>query len=74
MRKYNIDEILKSSETKHSLGLFDKKLISSINICDKNGKPYLKCFGSDKKRAAKPEEVVRQLFIKKLLEKAEREV
>lgn len=68
MQKYNIDEIFKSPETKHSLGIFDKKPISSINIYDKNGKPYLKCFGSDKERSAKPEEIVRQLFIKKLLD------
>lgn len=68
MPKYTINEIFKSAETKHSLGLFDKKLISSINLYDKNGKPYLKCVGSDKERPAKPEEIVRQLFIKKLLD------
>ncbi len=68
MPKYTIDEIFKSAETKHSLSLFDKKLISSIALYDKNGKPYLKCFGSDKERPAKPEEIVRQLFIKKLLD------
>ena len=68
MPKYTIDEIFKNSETKHSLGLFDKRLISSISLYDKNSKPYLKCFGSDKERPAKPEEIVRQLFIKKLLD------
>ncbi len=68
MPKHNIDEIFKSAETKHSLGLFDKKLVSSISLYDKNNKPYLKCFGSDKERSAKPEEIVRQLFIKKLLD------
>ncbi|MEK6656754.1 MAG: hypothetical protein AABY58_04865 [Nitrospirota bacterium] len=73
MQKYNIDEIFKSAETKHSLGIFDKKLISSINIYDKNGKLYLKCFGSDKERPAKPEEIVRQLFIKKLLGRSQTE-
>lgn len=68
MPNYTIDDIFKSTETKHSLGLFDKRLISSINLYDKNGKPHLKCFGSDKERPAKPEEIVRQLFIKKLLD------
>lgn len=68
MPKYSIDEIFKSTETKHSLGLFDRKLLSSIDLYDKNGKPYLKCFGSDKERPAKPEEIVRQLFIRKLLD------
>lgn len=68
MPKYTINEIFKSSETKHSLRLFDKKLLSSINLYDKNGKSYLKCLGSDKERPGKPEEIVRQLFIKKLLD------
>ena len=68
MSKYNIDDIFKSPETKHRLYLFEKKLISAITLYDKNGKPYLKCFGSDKERPAKPEEIVRQLFIKKLLD------
>lgn len=68
MLKLTIDGIFKSTETKHSLGLFDKKLISSIELYDKSGKPYLKCFGSDKERPAKPEEIVRQLFIKKLID------
>ncbi|MBA4348630.1 MAG: hypothetical protein C0415_01380 [Thermodesulfovibrio sp.] len=68
MSLYSIDEIFKSTETRHSLYLFEKKLISSINLYDKKGKPYLKCFGSDKERPAKPEEIVRQLFIKKLLD------
>ncbi len=67
MPTYSINEIFKSSETKHSLSLFDKKLVASINLYDKNGKPYLKCFGSDRERPAKPEEIVRQLFIKKLM-------
>lgn len=68
MPNHSIDEIFRSTETKHGLGLFDKKLTASINIFEKNGKPYLKCFGSDKDRPAKPEEIVRQLFIKKLLD------
>jgi type I restriction enzyme M protein len=68
MPAYSIDELFKSVETKHGLGLFDKKLLSSIKLYDKNGKLYLKCFGSDKERPAKPEEIVRQLFIKRLLD------
>jgi len=68
MSKHTIDDIFKSPETKHSLSLFDKKLITAITLYDKNGKPYIKCYGSDKERIAKPEEIVRQLFIKKLLD------
>jgi type I restriction enzyme M protein len=68
MSPYSIDDIFKSSETKHSLTLFDNALQQTINIYDKNGRPYLKCVGSDKERPAKPEEIVRQLYIIKLLE------
>lgn len=41
MSKHTIDEIFKSVETKHSPGLFDKKLISSINLYEKNGELIL---------------------------------
>ena len=37
-------------------------------LFEKNGKLYLKCLASDKDRPAKPEEIVRQLWIKKLLD------
>ncbi len=42
MSNYTVDDIFKTAEAKHSLNLFEKKLISSINLYDKNGKPYLK--------------------------------
>jgi type I restriction enzyme M protein len=37
-------------------------------LFEKNGKPYLKCLGSGKDRPAKPEEIVRQLWIKRLID------
>ncbi|MFA5859633.1 MAG: N-6 DNA methylase [Elusimicrobiota bacterium] len=63
-----IDIIFKNTETKHGLRLFEKNKITSLNVYDKNEKPYLKCLGSDKERPAKPEEIVRQLFVKQLTE------
>ena len=65
-----IDEIFKSEETKHRLTLFKTEDIQWLEaqLFEKNGKPYLKCLASDKDRPAKPEEIVRQLWIKKLLE------
>lgn len=59
------EEIFKDSE--HSLSLFDKKMIDSIDIFLKNGKPYVKCFATGVDRQAKPEEIVRQLFILRLM-------
>ena len=54
-------------DTEHGLSLFSEKLIDYIDIFDKNGKPYIKCLASDIDRPAKPEEIVRQLFILKLI-------
>lgn len=65
--KITVDDIFKSPEIKYSLKLFDKEDISTIKIFEKSGKPYLKCLGSDVERPAKPEEIVRQLFIRKLM-------
>lgn len=67
---YLVDDIFRDSETKHSLNLFIPVQISAIEsaIFDKSGKPYIKCLGSDRDRPAKPEEIVRQLWIKYILE------
>lgn len=54
-------------EIERGLTLFDKKLIDYIDIFEKNGKPYIKCLATDIDRQAKPEEIVRQLFILKLM-------
>ncbi len=61
-----IHELFKD-ETERGRTLFDKKLIDYIEIFDKNGKPYIKCLATDVDRPAKPEEIVRQLFILKLM-------
>lgn len=67
---YTINEIFKSENTKYELVLFKQDYIIELEkqIFDKAGKPYLKCLGSDKDRPAKPEEIVRQLWIKKILD------
>lgn len=54
-------------DTERGLTIFDKKLIEYIDIFEKNGKPYIKCLATDIDRPAKPEEIVRQLFILKLM-------
>lgn len=70
MPQFSIDDIFKSQEIKHRLTLFRADDIQWLEtqLFEKNGKPYLKCLASDKDRPAKPEEIVRQLWIKKLLE------
>ncbi len=61
----NVTDILKDSE--HGLLLFDKKLVDALYIFEKNGMPYIKCLITDREKQAKPEEIVRQLFILKLM-------
>jgi type I restriction enzyme M protein len=57
--------ILKGSA--YALTIFSEKEIKAIELFDKNGKPYLTCAASDKPRPAKPEEIVRQLYLRKLM-------
>ncbi len=67
---FSIAEIFRSEEGKHRLTLFRAEDVQWLEsqLFEKNGKPYLKCLASDKERPAKPEEIVRQLWIKRLLE------
>lgn len=62
----SIQDILKDSS--HSLVLFRSSEIAAIRLFWKRDKPYLKCLASDKERPAKPEEIVRQLYIQRLMD------
>lgn len=64
-----IFEILKVSSHGHGLKIFSKNEIEALekSIFIKRGKPYVKCFVSGIDRPLKPEEIVRQLFAKKLV-------
>lgn len=62
----SIAGILKGTE--YALTIFSADELKALKVFDKGGKPYLKCFATDKDRPAKPEEVVRQLYIKKLID------
>lgn len=60
-----INDILTSTD--YALDIFSQEEISSIEIFDKRGKPYLRDFVSGKERPANPEEIVRQLFLSSLI-------
>lgn len=62
---HSVQNILKGSA--YALTIFSEKEIKAIKLFDKNGKPYLTCAASDKPRPAKPEEIVRQLYLRKLM-------
>jgi type I restriction enzyme M protein len=57
--------ILKGSE--YSLSIFTAAEINAISLFEHKGKPYLTCSVSGKPRPAKPEEIVRQLYARKLM-------
>jgi type I restriction enzyme M protein len=63
--EYTIAEILKSTD--YGLDIFNSAEISAIKLFDKKGKPYLRDFVDGKERPAKPEEIVRQLFVYRLI-------
>nr|VFK38743.1 MAG: type I restriction enzyme M protein [Candidatus Kentron sp. TC] len=60
------DDILRG--TPHALAIFEPNAIAELSIFPKRGKPYLECLATGKERPAKPEEIVRQLYLKQLME------
>lgn len=61
-----VDEILRGAA--HALTIFKAQAVANLPIFLKRGKPYLKCYATDKDRPAKPEEIVRQLYVKMLMD------
>jgi type I restriction enzyme M protein len=64
-----LDRIFKDPEVKHGLSLFTADELDVIQnlLVDKDGKFYIRCQVKDKYKIAKPEEIVRQVFIHQLL-------
>lgn len=62
-------DILNATKASSSLSLFNLKTIRAVEtaLLEKNGKYYLKCPVRGKEIQVKPEEVVRQLWIQRLL-------
>jgi type I restriction enzyme M protein len=64
-----INQILSASDVKHGLSLFTDKEIRVVEdlIKEHDGKFHIKCQIKDKYKVAKPEEIVRQLWVYRLL-------
>ncbi|MDW8034660.1 MAG: type I restriction enzyme HsdR N-terminal domain-containing protein, partial [Nitrososphaerota archaeon] len=64
-----INKIFSSQDVKHGITLFDQSEIGKIEglIQERDGKFYIKCQIKEKLKPAKPEEIVRQLWIYRLL-------
>ena len=63
---YVVSNILQGSA--YALSIFSAKEIKTLDLFEKKGKPYLTCSVTDKPRQAKPEEIVRQLYLRKLMD------
>jgi len=62
----SVEAILRGSA--HSLTIFSKEDIRSLKLHERLGKPYIKCYATGKERPAKPEEIVRQLYLRLLMD------
>ena len=63
-----LDRIFKDPEVKHGLKTFSSTDLAKLNIFEEDGKSFIKCRVSDRKKVAKPEEVIRQLTINRLID------
>ena len=63
-----LDRIFKDPEVKHGLKIFSSADLAKLNIFEEDGKSFIKCPVSDRKKVAKPEEVIRQLTINRLID------
>jgi len=68
--EFTLSDVFGDKKTQYALTLFRQQDIEEFQnrIFERNGKPYIRCLASGKDRLAKPEEVVRQLWIKRLLD------
>lgn len=62
---FTLQDIIQHSD--YSLTIFTPEEIAAIELYEKRGKPYLRDFANEKERPAKPEEIVRQLFLYRLI-------
>ena len=64
----NLSQLIKSSG-KYDLTIFSSESIDRIEkgVFEKNGKSFIKCLKREKDIQAKPEEIVRQLMLDKLI-------
>lgn len=62
--KVLLDQIFKQSDVKYSLNIFSEDSIEKLALYKKSdGNIYLQCFATEKEKRAKPEEIIRQLFL-----------
>lgn len=63
-----LDRIFRDPEIKHGLRIFEARELEKLQLNEENGKVFVRCVVTGKKRLAKPEEIIRQLTICKLID------
>lgn len=68
--KHTIAKIYQDGYDPEHLAVFGPAVVRELeaSFTDRNGKPYVPCLVSGKEKQAKPEEVVRQLWLRRLSE------
>ncbi|MFZ3209712.1 MAG: type I restriction enzyme HsdR N-terminal domain-containing protein [Geobacteraceae bacterium] len=66
---HSFSSIFRDGKITRTLTQFTETALQELEkfLFDKNGKPFIKCLATGKERQAKPEEIVRQLWIHRLL-------
>ncbi len=62
---HSINDIIQNSG--YALTIFGPQELSALELLDKKGRAYVKDFIDGKERLAKPEEIVRQLYVHRLI-------
>jgi len=64
-----VQRVFSAPEVKHGTSLFPTEELEAINnlVVEKDGKLFIQCQIKDKYKVAKPEEIVRQVFVHQLL-------
>jgi type I restriction enzyme M protein len=67
---YRVADIIRQKAGQYELTIFHRDAVAWVEdrLFEKRGHPYLKCLASGRDRRAYPEEIVRQLYVKKLME------
>ncbi len=62
------DRIFRDPEIKHGLKIFESSELQKLQLTEEGGKIYVSCAVTGRKRLAKPEEIIRQLTIYKMMD------
>ena len=68
LSELRIQKIFSASDVKHGISLFSDEITAVENmITEQDGRYFIKCQIKERTKVAKPEEVVRQLWVYRLL-------